>query len=109
MESNHLGCLCHGVETLEGVVFQVKLRQLVTRPSQQEENPSWGAKEETPEGSWRQETKVLRWQQKLFSQMWASSTIKQRYFLIYVYMYSIPVMLYNLYIYILHILYIIYI
>ncbi|CDI84143.1 hypothetical protein, conserved [Eimeria acervulina] len=68
MTENSLGCLCHGVEALDGVFFVVKLRQQMSQGPQREEPPVLRGVQ-TPQETWREETVVVGWQQKIFSQI----------------------------------------
>ncbi|KAL8427346.1 hypothetical protein Efla_006906 [Eimeria flavescens] len=64
-----LGCLCHGVRTLEGVLFRVELRQLVV----ESESPTneFFSGVQTPRASerWLEESRDVQWQQKIFSRL----------------------------------------
>ncbi|KAL8448893.1 hypothetical protein Emed_003463 [Eimeria media] len=68
-----LSCLYHGVETLDGVLFSVELRQLVNEPKPQTDAFLSGV--QTPENkeTWHEERKVIQWQEKIFSQMFSEA------------------------------------
>ncbi|XP_026190136.1 uncharacterized protein LOC34623676 [Cyclospora cayetanensis] len=65
MEDKPLGFLCNDVDTLEGVLLKVQLRQLT---KEAHEFPQLLSHAHIPDDMWKEETLTVQWQQKVFSQ-----------------------------------------